>query len=116
MKKIMIGVSVFAIAVGGFFTFADYSDGERAGVVVKFSRKGIVPGCKTWEGEMVLGGLNRSGDANANVWRFTVSDSDLVEKIQNKLETGEHSVLTYSQPYFTMPCTTDTGYFVTEVK
>ena len=40
-----------AVWIWGALHFA-YSDGERAGFVQKFSRKGWI--CKTWEGEAAL--------------------------------------------------------------
>lgn len=121
MNKVVLVAGAAAVAVlgvGSVFLFGDYSDGQRAGQVVKFSYKGTIPGCKTWEGEMVMGGLrsrNAAEDANANIFRFTVSNSEVVKQIQHKLETGETALLTYKQPYWNMPCTTDTGYFVTKV-
>lgn len=119
MNKFLIGAGIVVTSVVGYFTFGDYSDGQRAGQVVKFSYKGNIPGCKTWEGELVLGGLRGQtalDDGGANIFRFTVSDSSVVEQIQRKLQTGEHTLVTYRQPYWNAPCTTDTGYFVTEVK
>jgi hypothetical protein len=119
MHKVVIGVGVAVAAIAGYFTFTNYSDGVRSGQVVKFSHKGSVPGCKTWEGELVLGGL-RGGVATdgsgANVFRFTVSDSKVIKEIQKKLDSGDHATLTYAQPHWNLPCTTDTGYFVTSVK
>jgi hypothetical protein len=117
--KYVIGVGVAVAAIVGFLTFTNYSDGVRAGQVVKFSHKGNVPGCKTWEGELVLGGL-RGGAATdgsgANVFRFTVADPKVIKDVQAKLDSGDHAVLTYAQPYWNGPCTTDTGYFITKVK
>lgn len=116
---IIAGITlVLVTTVVSFLFLVNYSDGQRAGQVVKFSYKGIMPGCKTWEGEMVMGGLrnqNASEDANANIFRFTVADPSVVPQIQRKLETGETALLTYKQPFWNLPCTTDTGYFVTKV-
>lgn len=119
MNKVL-GGSVAAVAlVAGWFTFTNYSDGVRSGQVVKFSKKGTFPGCKTWEGELVLGGLRgmaATDGTGANIFTFTVSDNEVAKKIQKKLDTGEHAVVTYVQPHWNWPCTTDTGYFVTDVK
>jgi hypothetical protein len=54
-----------------------YSDGERAGIVQKFSRKGWV--FKTWEGELAM--TTVPGVA-PRIWEFTVRDEDVVEKIR----------------------------------
>ena len=47
---ILIAAAVLAVAYGFAVWNYTYSEGERAGVVQKFSKKGWV--CKTWEGEL----------------------------------------------------------------
>ena len=47
---ILIAASVLAVGYGFAVWNYSYSEGERAGVVQKFSKKGWV--CKTWEGEL----------------------------------------------------------------
>lgn len=123
MNKI-IAAAIFASIVGGCF---DYSDGERVGTVVKFSRKGVF--CKTWEGEMVLGGMrtktstHSSGDQTyttkslvANVWSFTVEDESLVPQFKAALESQEPIQVRYTQELVTL-CRSDSegNYFATEI-
>jgi hypothetical protein len=67
-----------------------YSDGERAGIVQKFSRKGWV--FKTWEGELAM--TTVPGVA-PRIWEFTVRDEDVVEKIRAGL--GRPVVLHYTE-------------------
>jgi hypothetical protein len=67
-----------------------YSDGERAGIVQKFSRKGGV--FKTWEGELAM--TTVPGVA-PRIWEFTVRDEDVVEKIRAGL--GRPVVLHYTE-------------------
>jgi hypothetical protein len=47
---VLIAVVVVAVGYGFAVWNYSYSEGERAGVVQKFSKKGWV--CKTWEGEL----------------------------------------------------------------
>ena len=47
---IIMVLAILAVGYGYFVWQYTYSEGERAGVVQKFSRKGWV--CKTWEGEL----------------------------------------------------------------
>ena len=47
---ILMAGAVLAIGYGFVVWNYSYSEGERAGVVQKFSKKGWV--CKTWEGEL----------------------------------------------------------------
>lgn len=53
-----------------------YSDGERTGVITKFSHKGML--IKTWEGELNMGGFDQGGVAT--IWAFSVDDPVIVEK------------------------------------
>ena len=47
---IVIALAVVAVGYGFAVWNYNYSEGERAGVVQKFSKKGWI--CKTWEGEL----------------------------------------------------------------
>ena len=47
---LLIATAVIAVGYGFAVWSYSYSEGERAGVVQKFSKKGWV--CKTWEGEL----------------------------------------------------------------
>ena len=86
-----------------------YSDGERAGYVQKFSRRGWV--CKTWEGDLAL--VNLPGQP-AELFPFTVRDDVVAAKI-NAL-VGRRVALRYAQ-HVGIPskCFGDTQYFVTDV-
>jgi hypothetical protein len=95
----------------------DYSNGERAGTVIKFSNKGLF--CKTWEGTMNLGGMsqNDKGEVVPNTWDFTVrDDSPLIKPIKDALSSGQRTKVTYNQRAIVSPCQTDSGYFVTAVE
>lgn len=118
MKALILLVT--ALMLTGCF---DYSDGDRIGTVIKLSRKGLV--CKTWEGQMYLGGLkkqtNSSSDGQstttsmvANTWDFTVEDETLLPAIRKAMETGVPITLRYRQELVTL-CRSDSDgdYFVT---
>ena len=87
-----------------------YSDGERAGYVQKFSRKGWV--CKTWEGDLAL--VNLPGQP-AELFTFTVRDEVVATKINALM--GRRVALSYEQ-HVGIPtsCFGETSYFVTDVK
>jgi len=56
MKFLIKLFLISAIVIAGFFSFVyfmHYSNGVRAGKLVKFSSKGVV--FKTWEGEISQG-------------------------------------------------------------
>jgi hypothetical protein len=87
-----------------------YSDGERAGFVQKFSKKGWV--CKTWEGELLLATVP---GAIPEKFEFTVRDEDVAKQLSANM--GKRMVLTYSQ-HKGVPssCFGDTEYFIEKMQ
>ena len=87
-----------------------YSDGERAGYVQKFSRKGWI--CKTWEGELAMVAIPGS---LPEIFHFTVRDEAVAEQINAQM--GKRVSLTYDQ-HVGIPsdCFGETGYFVVKVR
>jgi hypothetical protein len=87
-----------------------YSNGERAGYVQKFSRKGWV--CKTWEGELAMVSLPGT---MAEVFRFTVRNDAVASQINQAI--GQRVALSYEE-HRGLPssCFGDTQYFVVAVK
>lgn len=81
---LLVGVYIF------FVLSWSYSDGERAGALRKFSRKGWL--CKTYEGEMVLEPVNV---ANPQVWAFTVRDEAVVQQLNQAI--GQRVQLHYTE-------------------
>lgn len=100
-----------------------YSEGERTGLVNKLSHKGWI--CKTWEGEMNMGGFRNSSstdsDGNttsslvANVFEFTVQDPEIVQQIKEAMASSQIVTLEYDQQKLYNPCDSSTGYFITAV-
>ncbi|MGZ3236632.1 MAG: hypothetical protein ACXU8A_04570 [Burkholderiaceae bacterium] len=87
-----------------------YSDGERAGYMQKFSKKGWL--CKTWEGELLLTTLP---GVVPEKFEFTVRDDAVAQQLM--ANAGKRLVLTYSQ-HKGVPtsCFGDTEYFVEKVQ
>lgn len=87
-----------------------YSDGERAGYLQKFSRKGWI--CKTWEGELAM--TTVPGVAPV-LWNFTVRDDALAAQLNGLL--GERVVLHYEEHRgIPTTCYGETSHFVTRVQ
>jgi len=86
-----------------------YSDGERAGYVQKFSRKGWI--CKTWEGELLLTTLP---GVVPEKFEFTVRDDAVAAQLS--ANAGKRVVLNYSQ-HKGIPgsCFGDTEYFIDKI-
>jgi len=83
-----------------------YSDGERAGVLQKFSRKGWV--CKTWEGELAM--TTVPGVAPI-LWQFSVRDPQVADQVRRSL--GRWVVVHYKE-HRGVPtsCFAETPYYV----
>jgi len=106
---IVIGITVLSIVC--YFTFiyyATYSEGVRSGELIKFSSKGMV--FKTYEGEL------SQGISGAQIFSFSVLDSDTKVISDLKEMEGHYVKLTYKERYKTFPWWGDTKYFITEVK
>jgi hypothetical protein len=108
--KLLFIIVIVLIALPVAWTFLtlgwSYSDGERAGVLQKFSRKGWI--CKTYEGELaqyIVSGVS------PQIWNFTVRDEKVVA--QMKALVGAKVQLHYTE-HRGIPgtCFGDTGYFV----
>ena len=74
------GLLALPVVALGLYTVAalgwSYSDGERAGVLQKFSHKGWI--CKTYEGELALYVV--PGVA-PTIWEFTVRDPAVAQQL-----------------------------------
>jgi hypothetical protein len=99
---------IFAAYV--WFTLSwSYSEGDRAGYLQKFSKKGWV--CKTWEGEILLSSM-----PGAIPERFAFSVRDDVVANQMMAAIGKRVVITYAQ-HKGVPsnCFGESEYFVDKV-
>jgi hypothetical protein len=90
-----------------------YAEGERAGVLQKFVRRGWV--CKTQEGEIALfyGGGQYMGPS-APLWDFSVRDKTIAMQLSKAV--GHRVQLHYTEhPGIPTNCFGDTRYFVDRV-
>jgi hypothetical protein len=114
MGKVLIGILIAIVLGLTAFTWLtlhwSYSDGERAGLLQKFSRRGWI--CKTYEGEMVLATV---ATVNAEKFLFTVRDEDIAKQLI--ADIGQHVKVHYEQrKWIPTSCFGDTEYFVTSVR
>ena len=87
-----------------------YSEGERAGILQKISRKGWI--CKTYEGELAISIVP---GITPIIWNFSVWDEAIVTQLNAAL--GKRAVLHYRE-HRGIPtnCFGDTNYFVSAVR
>jgi hypothetical protein len=112
MKKFLgIVIGILILSGIGYFTFlynVTYSEGVRSGELIKFSSKGMI--FKSYEGEL------SQGISGAQIFSFSVLDSD--EKVIADLKAfeGHYVRLTYIERYKTFPWWGDSKYFIKDVK
>ncbi|EDM43414.1 hypothetical protein SCB49_00155 [unidentified eubacterium SCB49] len=111
MKKILFIILGVLIALYfsyfAFVSFVPYSEGTRAGELIKFSSKGVF--FKTYEGEI------SQGISGAQIFSFSVLDKE--EGIIDKLEKyqGQYVKLTYEERFATFFFWGDSKYFINDV-
>lgn len=111
MKKILFVVltTIFIMAAGwfAFIYYVPYSEGTRAGELIKFSSKGVL--FKTWEGEI------SQGISGAQIFSFSVMDQEeeAIEALQKY--QGQYVKVSYIERFGTFSFWGDTKYFITEV-
>ena len=111
VRSLIALVVVVGLAAAYFWAALNwnYSSGERAGWVQKFSKKGWI--CKTWEGELALVSLPGS---SVEKFYFTVRDDTVARDVA--AATGKRVALHYEEKVgLPTTCFGETRHFVTGV-
>ena len=112
MKRFLkyAGFSVFFMLVIyiAFIYFVTFSEGYRAGELIKISKRGLL--FKTWEGRL------SQGVSEEQQFNFSVQSSDkhVIEKL--KEFQGERVKVTYIERFGTFVWMGDTKYYVKDVE
>lgn len=112
LKRIAIAfviAAVLFVIAGSYLLVGCFSDGDRAGNIIKFSRKGYV--FKTYEGELV----QRNFSTQADTWYFSVSDEAVANQINDAMAKGNRVSLHYCQRYYAFFWQGETEYFIDKV-
>ena len=108
--RILLTAVLLALVVGGLWTWFSlswaYSEGQRAGILQKFSRKGWL--CKTYEGELALYVV---GGVAPQIWDFSTRDPKVAEELLKAV--GQQVQVHYTE-HRGVPtsCFAETSYFV----
>ncbi len=113
---VLVLLLALAVAAAAFALYAyaalhwSYSEGERAGILQKFSRKGWV--CKTWEGELAMSIVP---GVTPTIWDFSVRDGRVAEAMSAAV--GKRVTLHYAE-HRGVPtsCFGETPYYVDAVR
>lgn len=112
--KIVIGVIVL-MGLTIWMCSWTYSEGTRAGQLIKITKKGVV--FKTNEGELNLGGLRMGTERDGlegNIWSFSVIKDEVL--VDLKAAEGKRVKLRYKERYKSMPWQGKTNYIITGVE
>ncbi|HUF36141.1 MAG TPA: hypothetical protein VMN37_09335 [Gemmatimonadales bacterium] len=105
---LVVPALLFTLYIGGVFAFS-YSEGERAGILQKFSRKGWV--CKTYEGELAMSIVP---GVTPTIWEFSVREDRVIPALNAAI--GRRVVLHYREHRgIPTDCFGQTPYFVDSV-
>lgn len=118
IRKIVYFITFLFILFLGIFIywkyFFTYSDGYRAGLLQKFSRKGTL--FKTYEGELILSSVAGGSNVVIASEKFFFSVTD--KKLASHLDTlqGRTVIVHYKQKNGAMVWKGDTPYYVDSVR
>jgi hypothetical protein len=108
LAVLVIPFVLFSLYVGLMLSW-NYSEGERAGVLQKFSRKGWI--CKTYEGELAM--TTTPGVAPV-IWAFSARDRNVIPQLRAAI--GKRVVIHYTEHRgIPTTCFGQTGYFADSV-
>jgi len=116
-KYLNITLIFFILIIAGYIYwsyFFTFSDGYRAGVLQKFSRKGTV--FKTYEGEMILSSVQSNKNVAIASEKFIFSVSDKNVALQLDTIQGKNIVVHYTQKNRALPWRGESPYIVSSAK
>jgi len=119
LKKIGIILLVLFIGVMLFLYYGTYSEGSRAGIIMKVSKRGAI--VKTWEGQMNLQTFGAIKDPNniiSETFTFSIEkgNDELMEKLNKAALSGQRVNLKYIERYIIVFWRGDTKVFATDVE
>jgi hypothetical protein len=118
MKIFLKWALILILIIGSIFIywkyFYTYSEGYRAGLLQKFSHKGMI--FKTYEGEMVLSSVSSSRDVAlaSEKFLFSLTNKSLVRQLDTL--QGDMVIVHYKQKNATAFWRGDSPYLVDSVK
>jgi len=118
LRIFLVAVLLGFIGVVLFSYYGVYSEGVRAGMVLKISKKGTL--FKTYEGQLDLKSFGAVNSKNqlSQTFEFSVRDKnvELIEKLEEAALEGTRVRLRYQEKYIALPWLGDTKYFVIAVE
>jgi hypothetical protein len=118
LKKIgywILAIVIVIIVSIGYFKYGfTYSKGYRAGLLQKFSEKGLI--FKTYEGEMILSSVQSNANVALASEKFLFSVADEAVAKQMEQIQGKHVVVHYKEKNGALPWIGESYYIVDSVR
>src|SRR5688572_4477628 len=117
VKIIFFAIVALVLMIGSYYIFGSYSEGSRAGTIVKLSKRGVL--IKTYEGQLNLGGFSgETGSPASSLWDFSVDGGkdEVIKQLEDASLNGKRVKLYYKEKFFNLSWRGDTKYFVYKVE
>ena len=119
VKKIGFVILLLFIGLMLFLYYGTYSEGTRAGIVMKVSKRGAI--VKTWEGQMNLQTFGAIKDPNniiSETFTFSIEkgNDELIKKLNQAALSGQRVNLIYIERYIKVFWRGDTKVFAIDVE
>ena len=117
-KIVLLVIFLIGMIVLSYFMVGSFSEGSRAGTIVKFSKKGVV--FKTYEGELNMGMFitdNAAANYGSNIFNFSVpsGNKEVVETIEKVILTGSRVKLYYQEKYVSFLWVGESKYHIYKI-
>lgn len=108
---LLLLLSVFVLPIAGCW---DYGGGEKVGTITRLNRQGLI--CKTWEGEIIRGGLNTGSGVMGQAFHFTIEDDGLAKEVEKAMNSQQEVKISYKMEAITICRSDSQNYFLTKIE
>lgn len=92
-----ISLFIALLSLTGCYVNTDPGHGKKIGRIVKLSMQGMV--YKTWEGELIRGGLNDGNGSFGTSFHFTVEDEEMAQKAMDAFFNQYEVIIDYRREF-----------------
>ncbi len=92
----------------------DQGQGEKNGTITKLANTGLF--CKTWEAEIIRGGLNSGSGVIGAAFDFTIEDDALLKKVQQAFDQQREVRIHYRTEVVTFCRSDSSDHFLTSIE
>ncbi len=92
----------------------DTGAGDKVGTITRLNKRGVF--CKTWEGEIIRGGLNTGSGVMGGAFHFTIESEDLAKKVQHYMDTQQEVKIGFRSEGITFCRSDSNDYFLTSIE